>query len=429
MKPLVVYDWKTRRRLAYLQNAYDITYTQQLNSVWTAEFKLPYSDYKKQYCEPFNLVEIWDVVEDLTVPVLGGSGLVPGGQPAGSLMGLMMPITYAGYLPPDPSIYIPPVPTEYNRYVGLFRIMPRIENKGNDGANDITFTLEHVLGTLLDTTIVIPEVTLGGISEGPIQGGDTGEVITELLTYQNDEKWVLNECDFTEMYRYTFEKVNLLQGLYDIIAPLLEGYYWTFDTQNFPWELNLKRVIVGNNTNATPPVTDIRYKKNIFGITKKVDPRSICTRLHLFGEIQTFELEDNFGETIEVQAPVTINSVNPTGELYLDSPTGIENYGIIDAIIEDERFTTPQMLYDYGVALLQKLDKPFVTYELDIKTIKNAGLLKIGDVVRVITDDGLDQNLVVQEITKDDLTGSPNSGTVIIGEGTIDLGLITKSFI
>ena len=70
-----------------------------------------------------------------------------------------------------------------------------------------------------------------------------------------------------------------------------------------------------------------------------------------------------------------------------------------------------------------------VTYELDIQTIYNAADLKIGDVVRVVTDDGLDQNLVVQEISKDNLTGAPNSGKIIIGNGTVDIGTIIKSFI
>ena len=47
MKPLAVYDWKTRKRLAYLQNAYDIGFVQQTNSVWSGTFTLPYSDEKQ----------------------------------------------------------------------------------------------------------------------------------------------------------------------------------------------------------------------------------------------------------------------------------------------------------------------------------------------------------------------------------------------
>ena len=83
----------------------------------------------------------------------------------------------------------------------------------------------------------------------------------------------------------------------------------------------------------------------------------------------------------------------------------------------------------YGIALLNKLSQPFVTYELDIQTIYNAANLKIGDVVRVVTDNGIDQNLVVQEISKNDLTGAPNDGKIILGHGTVDIGVIMKSFI
>lgn len=355
MKSLAVYNWKTRKRLAYLQNAYDVGFTQQTNSVWTGTFTLPYLDDKKQYCEPFNLVEMWDID--------AGGG---------------------------------------DKYIGLFRIMPQVEQLNKD-AHDVVYTLEHVLSTLLDSSL-IGKYTWGGTEQ------KTQQVLNNILYYQNEPvKWWLQTCDYTNQFVYEFEDQNLLSALLSVPKVLTDDYYWEFNTQFFPWVLSLKKV-------SQTPIADIRYKKNITGIRKRTDPRSICTRLYLYGKI----LEDG--------TKLNIKNLN-NGLEYLDSIEGIANYGVITSIINDNRFENEQSLYDYGIALLNKLSQPFVTYELDIQTIYNAANLKIGDVVRVVTDNGIDQNLVVQEISKDDLTGAPNNGKIILGHGTVDIGVIMKSFI
>lgn len=396
MKPIAIYDWKTRKRLAYLQNAHSINYTQQTNSVWTGSFSLPYSDEKKQYCQPLNFVELWDLD--------GGNN---------------------------------------NKYVGLFRIVSIIE-KSDSNSNEYTieYILEHVMSTLLDSYI---------IGYKSYATNTVGYVINDILVnYQNQQQWVLGTCDYNDVFYYEFEDSNLLNVLNSIVKSLTEDYYWSFNTQIFPWVLNLKKV-------SSIPVTDIRYKKNIFGITKKIDPRSICTRLYLYGkEIEIKEepppiydgasvnkrlsvihegqvdifITSGLPQEEEpiIKEKINIKSIN-NGIEFLESMTGIQTYGLITGVINDDRFENPQYLYDYGVALLSKIDKPFITYEADIQAVYNSRNLKIGDSVRVVTEDGLDEILIIQEITKDDLTNSPNSGKITIGKGTIELGLIVKSFI
>ena len=106
MKPIAVYDGLNKKRLAYLQNAYNIKYNLHTNTLWTASFSMPYSDPKNAFCQPFNLVDIWDV---------DGNGS--------------------------------------DQYIGLFRIMPRTEEPiGVDG--NTQYTLEHVLATLLDDVMI-----------------------------------------------------------------------------------------------------------------------------------------------------------------------------------------------------------------------------------------------------------------------------------
>ena len=54
-----VYD-SNMRKLAYLENAYNIGYSLKLNELWTAQFIFQRQTKKNIYCQPFNYVEIFD---------------------------------------------------------------------------------------------------------------------------------------------------------------------------------------------------------------------------------------------------------------------------------------------------------------------------------------------------------------------------------
>ena len=60
MDYLHIYDRLTGKRLAILENAFDISYKLNLNPLSTASFSLPADDPKNQYCQPLNYVEVWD---------------------------------------------------------------------------------------------------------------------------------------------------------------------------------------------------------------------------------------------------------------------------------------------------------------------------------------------------------------------------------
>ena len=106
MKPIAIYDGNSRKRLCYLQNAFDISYSKQATTLWVASFTLPYDDPKKKYCESMNFADIWDV---------DSSGK--------------------------------------DKYIGLFRIMPQASSL-SASESSIVYTLEHVLTTLLDDTML-----------------------------------------------------------------------------------------------------------------------------------------------------------------------------------------------------------------------------------------------------------------------------------
>ena len=87
----------------------------------------------------------------------------------------------------------------------------------------------------------------------------------------------------------------------------------------------------------------------------------------------------------------------------------------------DERITVEETLKATGEAMLKKLENPAVTYEIDVQTIHEAANLVIGDMVRVVYD-RLDEYMVVQELSKDNVGWDLYNGKIILGSGTNDLG-------
>lgn len=343
-KVVTIYDGYSMKRLAYLENAYNISYEKHTTVLWTGQFSLPYSDPKLKYCQTFNYAEIWD------------------SDSVGR-----------------------------DRYVGLFRIMPRTEETIGTEAN-VQFQLEHVLGTLLDDVMI-------GWHEIGNQDTYTNQVIAYILQNQTHQRWVLESCDYEYEFLYGWQDENLLSALFSICEPFIDiDYYWDFNTRVYPWKLRLRR------TNPVP-VTDIRYKKNLNGLTRIEDPTNLTTRLYCYG----YGDGDN---------KLGISEVN-NGLPYLDSPN-ILKYGIITQIWTDESYTVAESLKATGEAILRKLEEPNVTYVIDIQTIYQAGDLNIGDTVRVVSI-GIDKLMTVKKLSKDDVSGEPQAGTIELGEGTIDI--------
>lgn len=343
-KFIAVYDGHTRKRLAYLQNAYAISYIKNTSTLWTGSFTLPYSDPKTKYCQSFNLIDIWD--ED------------GGGK---------------------------------NRYVGLFRIMPRTEDTLGCDAN-IVYQLEHAIGTLFDDVMI-------GYHEVGNSGVNTAMSIGYILNNQSEQRWVLKDCDYAYEFLYGWQSENLLSALFSIVKPFEDtDYYWSFDTTTFPWSLSLKRT-------TGIPKADIRYKKNLSGLTRTVDPTNLTTRLYCYG----------YGDGDNVLGISEVNGGLP----YVES-ANVSKYGVITQTWTDEQFTVAESLLAVGKAMLRRLEEPAVTYGISIQTVAMVANLDIGDVVRIVSI-GLDELMTVTTISKNDVTGAPQSGKVELGAGTIDV--------
>lgn len=175
-----VYD-RNMKKLAYLQNAYDIGYELTLNELWYASFTLPADDPKNIHCQPFNYVEIFDGRERIE----------------------------------------------------LFRIMPSRLTRNTKG--DIVYQCEHVLATLLDD-VLFRYHQIGGL------GIRTAQVIRYILDHQLTPRWQLGICEFERQFEYKWENENLLAALFSVPKPFDEKYRWEFDTTGSVWRLHLKKL-------------------------------------------------------------------------------------------------------------------------------------------------------------------------------------------
>lgn len=178
-KKIAVYDQRMKR-LAYLDKAFDMSYTTKLNALWTASFSMPASDHKNEYCQPYYFVELFD----------------------------------------------------NGKRVELFRIMPTRQEKGT--SNVITYECEHVLATLID------KLMFGYHQIGNI-GVYTTQVLRYIIDQQIDKHWRLGQVDFARQFEYKWENENLLAALFSVPEPFTEHYQWTFDTTSYPWTINLVR--------------------------------------------------------------------------------------------------------------------------------------------------------------------------------------------
>ncbi len=335
-KKIVVYN-QNMQRLAYLDKAFDISYTTKMNALWTASFSLPADDHKAEYCQIHNYVELFD----------------------------------------------------NGKRVELFRIMPSVQTKSSS-TNVITYECEHVLATLLDKVLF-----------GYHQIGNVGVYTTQVLRYiidrQLTKNWRLGRVDFARQFEYKWENENLLAALFSVPQPFTEDYLWTFDTTSYPWTLNLVR-------GETEQSCELRYRKNMMGITKTVDPTNIVTRIYPLG----------YGEG---DNQLNIKSING-GVPYLEVSSP---YGVKEATFVDRRYEDANSLKAAAQAILNEMSVPYVSYavnaiDLSEQSGSDYDRFIAGKLVHVIDkEDGIEFNAYITETTKK------------IGEATPKLTIANKA--
>lgn len=169
-----------RQVTAILENAFDISYEKQINSLWLASFSLPYNDQKK---DKVKLLQYVEIVDDIT-----------------------------------------------GEYIGLFRIIPKLTTY-DESNRKITYKCEHVLATLLNSPLFRYHECINR---------STTEVLQYLLDQQLVKHWRLGVVEYNYYFSYSWENENnLFAPILSVPKPFNEQYRFTWDTTSYPWTLNL----------------------------------------------------------------------------------------------------------------------------------------------------------------------------------------------
>ncbi len=339
--PITIYDLNMNK-VAYLENAYGIGYQMPLNSLWTGSFSLPANDPKNAECKSLHYVELFDGEER----------------------------------------------------VDLFRIIPNTAKRDSSGST-ITYQCEHVLATLLDD-ILFQYHTVGNL------GVHTSDVLQYVLSKQIVQRWMLGTVAFDRQFEYTWQNETLLGSVFSVPKPFVEEYQWTWNTEIFPWQLNLITPVQPDNDEN---MAYIRYGVNMQGIEKTTDPMALCTRLYCLG----------YGEGVN---QLTISDVNG-GLPYLDADTQGQ-YGTISRTFVDRRYDNAETLKARGQVLLDELKRPRITYKVsasEIHRLTGQQIYKFRTGSHVRTKDeemGEDFIARVVNVSKGDITGAPGDVEVEI---------------
>lgn len=344
-----------RRAVAYLENAYNISYEKQTNTIWSASFYLPLNDPKVDKVEQLGYVEITDTDGE---------------------------------------------------YIGLFRVMPT-ETVVSEQANRIKFECKHVLCLLMDSVMFrYHEIS---------PNTKTVDVLNYLLSLQKVKHWQLGKCEFTRYFQYSWENENgLVDALWSVPQPFDEEYMWTFDTSSYPWTLNL----IKPPTNVTARVWE---GHNLKGFTIESNPNQLINRIYPLG----------IGEGVN---QLNVKRVNPTGQYYVEDAASILQYGLVEYVWADRRFTDAKSLYSSALALLKKWKQPIVSWDINAldlikaiatkpgKKIPKIDELRLDKIVQVKTNHFGTLNLRILKESKNDVFGNPQNIQLSVGYVPSDLG-------
>lgn len=329
---MIVVKDLNRQPIATLENVTEIGYEKITNDLWTASFSLPENDSDNEYIKPRHFIELHD---DIT-----------------------------------------------NEYIGLFRVMPK-ETTINSSTEKVTYHLEHVLGLLIGSSL---------FKYHQLSNYDTRYILQYLIDRQHTKHWQLGRVDFTRYFHYSWENENILSALFSVPKPFNEEYRWTWDTQNYPFTLNLVKA-------ETEPTAKIEEGYNLKGIRIEENPNNLYNRIYPLGS----------GEGVN---QLGIEKVN-NGLAYIENTASIDKHGRHDFIWVDRRFTDDSSLKETAERMLELWSEPIINWTIDAVDLSSlTGLefdkLKEGKLIRISLDNYGDKNLRIVSEKKSDIYGYPD---------------------
>jgi len=230
-------------------------------------------------------------------------------------------------------------------------------------------------------------------------------IITELLAKQEHVPAItVGTIQPTTTFAFAIENANLLEAILKCVD-YLGGRIEVDSSRALNWY---------TDPVLTTPVREIRYKKNMKGVTRKRDFTSIRNKVYAYGD----------GET---EAQVNLIDAGETYE-YIESVPSQTSYGIKIKRITDKRIIHPSTLLRWAQLYLATYKDPIYYYTVDVVNLAEHSdfdfdyeELTIGQVVRVVNSDlnNLSVNVKLCSITTN--LSRPEEITVELANVTKDI--------
>ena len=203
-----------------------------------------------------------------------------------------------------------------------------------------TVQLEHIINLLRD------RVLFGEVTPATITGKKNATVCTALqavryvLSKQSD--WTLGEM--AEEYQsvtngYKFDGDSLMDAL-GTISDTLDDCFWTYDTNTYPFRLNLTRGYPTQGTGNEGQLPVLRASRNVITLNTNTDRGQMYTRIYPIGKD-------------DLQLP----------EKYLEMNTS--KYGVIEHVETNALASTVAELRDWAQEKLEHHANPVFSIDVD----------------------------------------------------------------
>ncbi len=210
-------------------------------------------------------------------------------------------------------------------------------------------------------------------------------VITALLDLQRGATPIaVGTIEPTTAFAFAIENSNILKAVLECVS-YLGGYIEVDETGKLNWR----------NEPSGKPVREIRYQKNLKGLTRKIDFSQIANRIYAYG----------FGET---EAQLTLVDAGEANE-YIEDTISQTEYGIRAKRITDKRIRHPETLLRWARNNLDAYKNPIYSYIVDATNLAahpdysfEFESLSIGDLVRVTNPDiGVNVDTIIVSVSED----------------------------
>jgi len=230
------------------------------------------------------------------------------------------------------------------------------------------------------------------------------QIITALLGLQEHVPAItVGTIQPTTSFAFAIENANLLEAILKCVS-YLGGYI----------EVDANRALNWYNEPSGNPVREIRYQKNMKGVTRKQDFTKIANKIYAYG----------YGET---EAQVTLIDAGETYE-YIQNTASQLSYGIKTMRITDKRIIHPSTLLRWANLILSTYKDPVFYYTVDVVNLAEHSdfdydyeSLEIGQIVRVVNSDLNNLSVNVKLCAVDINLSKPENITVELANLTQDL--------